>query len=72
MILKDKITVAIRQDNPERNIFKTIYLTRQLHYDVDSKIEWIKWRGYKWAVQQALGIHCNPISDVYTIIYCMN
>ena len=29
MILKDKITVAIRQDRPERNIFKTIYLTRQ-------------------------------------------
>lgn len=71
MVLKDKITVAIRQDDPERNIFKTVYLTRQLHCDVGGT-EWIKWRGYKWAVHQALDIHCNPISDVYTIIYCMD
>ena len=61
MILKDKITVAIRQDNPERNIFKTIYLTRQLYYD--GVIEWIKWRGYKWAVHK---IHQ---SESYSIVY---
>lgn len=67
MILKDKITVAIRQDNPERNIFKTIYITRQLHAaHVDAEIMWIRWRGYRWAVRKI------PHSESYSIVYCLD
>lgn len=61
MILKDKVTVAIRQDDPERNKCKTIYIIRHLYYD--GVTEWVRWRGYKWAV------HKMHQSESYRIAY---
>lgn len=59
----EKIKVRICQDNPERNIFKTVYIDRLLHSD--EEFMWIKWRGYRWRVAPVTH------SDVYEILYML-